>query len=69
MSILSGGREVGAVTSGTFSPSLERPIGMGYVETALAPIGTTFDIQAGSTTLLPARVTARPFHTRGSHRS
>jgi aminomethyltransferase len=68
MAILSGGREVGRVTSGTFSPSLERPIGMGYVEAALAPVGTALEIQAG-TALLPARVTARPFHTRGSHRS
>jgi len=36
MVIVSEGRPVGTVTSGTFSPSLERPIGMGYVETALA---------------------------------
>ena len=68
MPILSGGRTVGHVTSGTFSPSLERPIGMGYVETALAATGTALEIQAGGSTL-PARVTARPFHTRGSHRS
>ncbi len=68
MAIVSAGRTVGHVTSGTFSPSLERPIGMGYVETPLASIGAALEIQAGST-LLPARVTARPFHTRGSHRS
>jgi aminomethyltransferase len=68
MPILSGGRTVGEVTSGTFSPTLERPIGMGYVETALAATGTPLEIQAGNTTLA-ARVTARPFHTRGSHRS
>lgn len=68
MRILSEGRPVGVVTSGTFSPSLERPIGMGYVETALAANGTALDIEAGSTTLA-ARVTARPFYTRGSHRS
>jgi aminomethyltransferase len=68
MKILSGGRAVGAVTSGTHSPSLERPLGMGYVETALAANGTALDIEAGSTTLV-ARVTARPFYTRGTHRS
>jgi len=68
MRILSGGRAVGAVTSGTYSPSLERPLGMGYVETALAANGTALDIEAGSTTLA-ARVTARPFYTRGTHRS
>ena len=68
MRILSGGRAVGAVASGTFSPSLERPLGMGYVETALAANGTALEIEAGSTTLT-ARVTARPFYTRGTHRS
>lgn len=66
MRILSGGRPVGVVTSGTFSPSLERPIGMGYVETALAANGTVLEIEAGST-ILSARVTARPFYTRGTH--
>ena len=68
MAIASNGREVGRVTSGTFSPSLERPIGMGYVEAGLAALGTALDIQAGPSTLA-ARVTARPFYTRGSHRS
>ncbi|MFM8559763.1 MAG: aminomethyltransferase family protein, partial [bacterium] len=68
MRILSEERPVGVVASGTFSPSLERPIGMGYVETALAAIGTTLEIEAGSSTLA-ARVTARPFYTRGTHRS
>jgi len=68
MRVLHGGRPVGVVTSGTFSPSLERPIGMGYVETALAANGTALEIEAGASTLA-ARVTARPFYTRGSHRS
>jgi aminomethyltransferase len=68
MRILSGGRPVGSVASGTFSPSLERPVGMGYVETALATNGTALEIEAGTTTLA-ARVTARPFYTRGTHRS
>lgn len=68
MAILAQGKAVGAVTSGTFSPSLERPIGMGYVERAYAKTGSPLEVQAGATTL-PARVTARPFYTRGSHRS
>jgi len=68
MRILAEGRPVGAVTSGTYSPSLERPLGMGYVEKAFAANGTALEIEAGSSTL-PARVTARPFYTRGSHRS
>ena len=68
MKILADGRPVGAVTSGTFSPSLQRPIGMGYVESALAAAGTALAIDAGSSTLA-AKVTARPFYTRGTHRS
>jgi aminomethyltransferase len=68
MRIAHGGRTVGTVTSGTFSPSLERPIGMGYVEPGLAAQGTALEIEAGTSTLT-ARVTARPFYTRGSHRS
>ena len=67
MEIEREGRVVGKVTSGTFSPSLEKPIGMGYVESACAGIGTPLEIRAGETRL-PARVVARPFHTRGSHR-
>ena len=68
MDILASDRVVGRVTSGTYSPSLERPIGMGYVEASLAPVGTPIGIQAG-TTILAARVCARPFHTRGSRRA
>lgn len=68
MTLHAGGREVGVVTSGTFSPSLERPIGMGYVETGLTAPGTALEVMAGSTAL-PARVVTRPFYTRGSHRS
>jgi len=68
MTIESVGRAVGAVTSGTFSPSLERPIGMGYVESAASALGTTLEIRAGEARL-PARVAARPFYTRGSRRA
>ena len=67
MPIELAGREVGKVTSGTFSPSLEKPIGMGYIESAAAKIGTAFEIRAGEARL-PARVVARPFYQDGSHR-
>ena len=33
-------RRVGIVTSGTFSPLLKKPLGMGYVEPAMKPPGT-----------------------------
>jgi aminomethyltransferase len=68
MPIESGGRVVGTVTSGTFSPSLERPIGMGYVESGSSALGTSLEIRAGEARL-PARVAARPFYMRGSRRA
>jgi aminomethyltransferase len=37
-------RIVGYVTSGTFAPSLDKSIGMAYVETALANVGQEIDI-------------------------
>lgn len=68
MAIEAEGRPVGRVTSGTFSPTLERPIGMGYVESALAAKGTALEVCAGATHL-PARVTSAPFYTQGSRRT
>lgn len=68
MPIESRGRVIGTVTSGTFSPSLGHPIGMGYVESAAAPVGTALEICAGETRL-PASVVARPFYTQGSRRA
>ena len=68
MAIESKGKTVGKVTSGTFSPSLERPIGLGYVESSLASTGTALEIKAGETRL-PARVAPRPFYKNGSRRS
>ena len=42
--LLKDGAPVGVVTSGSFSPSLERCIGMGYVRADLAPVGTEIDV-------------------------
>jgi aminomethyltransferase len=38
------GKTVGRVTSGTFSPTLERSIGMAYVERELANVGQAIDV-------------------------
>jgi aminomethyltransferase len=51
---------VGVVTSGGFSPSLDRPIAMGYVPTALAEPGTRVHLSVRGRRL-PADVTALPF--------
>jgi len=51
------------VTSGTFSPTLDRVIAMGYVEPASTPLGTslTVDIRGTQT---PAKVVKLPFYER-----
>ncbi|MGH7741163.1 MAG: glycine cleavage system aminomethyltransferase GcvT [Candidatus Eiseniibacteriota bacterium] len=67
MAIEHGGAAVGRVTSGTHSPSLEKPIGMGYMPAALAKNGTALTIRAGSS-MLEAVVVPRPFYTHGSRR-
>lgn len=55
------GNEIGHVTSGTSSPSLEIPIGMGYVKTPFAKLGTTFNIIISGKPF-KATVTKMPFY-------
>jgi len=57
------GAEVGAVTSGTFSPTLERALGMGYLPVGLAAPGTEIVIDVRGREL-PARVVPLPFYRR-----
>ncbi|MCB0606812.1 MAG: glycine cleavage system aminomethyltransferase GcvT [Lewinellaceae bacterium] len=55
------GENIGVVTSGTQSPSLDRPIGMGYVDKAYAAEGTAIGISVGGKKL-SATVTKLPFY-------
>jgi aminomethyltransferase len=61
------GTEVGRITSGGFSPSLQRPIAMGYVATPLAGNGTALKLEQRGK-LFDARVTAMPFVPHRYHR-
>ena len=61
------GTEVGRITSGGFSPSLQRPIAMGYVATPLAEIGTALKLEQRGK-LFEARVAALPFVPHRYHR-
>jgi aminomethyltransferase len=61
------GNEVGKITSGGFSPSLQRPIAMGYVANHLAEPGTALKLEQRSK-LFDARVTAMPFVPHRYHR-
>ncbi len=54
------GNQIGRVTSGTMSPSLEYPIGMGYVEAAYAKPGTTIQIEINNK-LFAAEIVKIPF--------
>jgi aminomethyltransferase len=53
----------GVVTSGTFSPSLERGIGMAYVPAAHATPGTTIEIDVRGT-VRPATVATKPLYKK-----
>lgn len=57
------GRRIGAVTSGTFSPVLEKGIGMGYVEAAHAAPGSPLHILVRDRAV-PATVVPLPFVKR-----
>jgi len=61
--ILRSGQEVGKVTSGGYSPTLEASIGMGFVPLEMTAVGTelTVDVRGKP---LAVEVVARPFYKR-----
>ena len=61
------GNEIGRITSGTFSPSLQRPIAMGYVAAAFAQDGKTLKLEQRGK-IFDAVVTAMPFVPHRYHR-
>jgi aminomethyltransferase len=63
----SEGEEIGRITSGTFSPTLQRPIAMGYVATALSAPGTKLTLEQRGK-LFQAEVTPMPFVPHRYHR-
>jgi aminomethyltransferase len=61
------GNEVGKITSGGFSPSLQRPIAMGYVAAPFAEAGTALKLEQRGK-LFDARVAPMPFVPHRYHR-
>jgi aminomethyltransferase len=59
--VLAGGEEVGVVSSGTFSPSLEIGIGMAYLRPDLADPGTEVEIDVRGKRR-PARIASKPLY-------
>ncbi len=60
--VLQNGAVVGAVTSGSYGPSVDRYIGMGYVRAPTSAVGTELDVEVRGRPQR-ARVVKTPFHT------
>ncbi|WP_404480931.1 glycine cleavage system aminomethyltransferase GcvT [Novosphingobium sp. BL-52-GroH] len=65
--VFQGDQEVGIVTSGGFSPSLQQPIAMAYVDAGLAVEGTALTIEMRGKRL-DAKVVPMPFVPHRYHR-
>ena len=65
--LTSEGNEIGRITSGGFSPSLQRPIAMGYVGITFAEPGTALKLEQRGK-LFDARVVPMPFVPHRYHR-
>ena len=63
--VLAHGREVGHVTSGTFSPTLGKGIALAYVPAELGAIGSALAVQVRGEPH-PARVVKTPFYRRSA---
>ena len=63
--IVKDGEEFGVVTSGMFSPLLQKPIGLGYVRIDHAKVGSEIQIDIRGR-LLPAKIVKTPFYKRPS---
>jgi len=62
--IYTGGRKIGHVTSGGFSPILNKAIGLAYVDKPYHEIGTSIEIDLRGRRL-PAEIVQTPFYKRG----
>ena len=59
--LCAGGASIGVVTSGSFGPSVERYIGMGYVAAPLSAVGSAVEVEIRGR-FQPARVVRTPFY-------
>jgi len=63
--IVSEGKEIGIVTSGSFSPSLSVGMGMGYVDKAYAEAGARIILKENAIEI-PAVVVEKPIYKKGT---
>ena len=66
MTIEAGGQQIGEVTSGTYSASLSRGIGMAYASSEHSKVGSELDVNTGRAKI-GARVVRRPFYDGAFH--
>jgi aminomethyltransferase len=59
--VMKDGAPTGEITSGTFSPTLQKSIAMAYVEAGAGAVGTALEIELGSQRAA-ARVVSLPFY-------
>ena len=65
--ILKDDQEIGVVTSGSYSPSLSRGIGMGYIEKIHDKPGTKINVVSKNVNI-DAEISKRPFYKKGTAR-
>lgn len=63
MAIIKNGESVGVVTSGNFSPALQKGIGMGYVPPDLSLEDTRLHVDIRGK-MIPAKIVTPPFYKR-----
>ena len=61
--VLAEGQEIGTITSGTFSPTLQQPVAMAYVPHQFANPGQSLEVDIRGK-LIPATVSSLPFYKR-----
>jgi aminomethyltransferase len=61
--VKSGPAQIGEVTSGTFSPTLQKSIAMAYVDAGHAGEGNSLEVDLRGT-IVPARIVPLPFYKR-----
>jgi aminomethyltransferase len=65
--VMCDGRKVGEVTSGMFSPMLERGVGVAYVDKPYDTLGNEIGIGIRDK-IIPAEIVKPPFYKKGSRR-
>jgi len=66
LEIYNGEKKIGFVTSGTFSPSLKKGIGLGYVETKYSEVGKKLKVIGKEP--IEVEIIKGPFYKKGTHK-